>query len=103
MALTTAADLRTLSSHSFILAYQANSQKFIDLGKVVYQTLSTHGGHVPTQAAMEAPLALALQGATFFQKLCASRHFALPKFYLTYASALARYTLDNEWGVIIIP
>ena len=103
MALTTAADLITLRSHSFILAYQANSQKFIDLGKDVYKMLSLHGGRVPTQADMEEHLAAALLNVTFFQKLCAARRFSLPKFYPAYALALARYTLDKEWGVVIIP
>lgn len=101
MPLATGADLTTLHSHSFIISYQANRQKFIDLGNIVYHTLSHHGGHVPTQAAMEAPLKAALLNATFFQNLCAAKHFALPKFYPAFASALARYTLDNEWSVNI--
>ena len=101
MPLTTATDLRTLHSHSFIISYQANRQKFIDLGKIVYQTLSKHGGHVVTQAAMEAPLKAALLNALFFQKICAAKYFALPKFYPAFASSLARHTLDNEWSVNI--
>ena len=98
MPLTTAANLTTLHSHSFITSYQANHQKFVALGKIVYQTLFQHGGHVPTQAAMEAALEAALLNAIFFKKLCAAKPFALPKFYPAFASALARYTLDNEWN-----
>lgn len=100
MTLTTAADMATLSSRSFLTDYASNQAKFIALGKHVYQSLAAKGP-APAKADMETPLDVFLQGATFFNTLCASKRYANPIFYPTFSLALARYTLDQEWGINI--
>ena len=103
MAFTTATDLQTLKSRSFLTDYMKNRTKFIEVGKIVYQALLNHGGTVPAEADMERPLAVALQSTTLFNTLCAAKPHANPVFYPTFAYALARYILDDSWNEISTP
>lgn len=103
MALTTAADLVTLSSRSFLTDYTANKTEFVEVGKIVYQALSTHGGNAPVPVAMETPLAVALQCMTLFRALCTAKLHANPVHYPTFATALVRYMLDNDWSDVSSP
>ena len=104
MALTTAADLLTLSSRSFLTDYTTNKNLFIAVGKIVYQTLLTFGGNPgPTPVDMEQPLEVALRSTSVFKTVCAAKLHANPVFYPIFARALARYMMDNDWGDIITP
>ena len=103
MALTTATDLITLNSRSFLTDYTNNKQQFVGVGKIVYQALQTHGGSAPAQTNLEQPLGVALQSATVFKTVCAAKPHANPVFYSTYAFALARYMIDNNWSDITAP
>ena len=100
MAFTTATDLQTLKSRSFLTDYMNNRSKFVKVGEIVYQNLLKHGGTIPVASDMERPLALALQGTTLFSTLCAAKPHARPAFYPIFAEALARYMLDDAWGAI---
>jgi hypothetical protein len=103
MALTTATDLVTLSSRSFLTDYANNKQAFVGVGKIVYQALQTHGGSAPGQTNLEQPLGVALQSATVFKTVCHAKPHASQVFYPTYAFALARYMIDNDWSDITTP
>ena len=103
MALTTAVDLNTLRTRSFLTDYVANQAAFVEVGKIVYQALSDYEGSAPEAVYMKDSLAVALQCTTLFKTLCAAKLHANPIFYPTFAVALARYMLDNDWGNVISP
>lgn len=104
MALTTAQDLLTLSSWNWLRDYSKNRQAFIDIGKIVYQSLTAYSPSYPSGPnVLEPPLTAALRVANIFRILCQSRPFARPSLYPCFASALARYILDNEWAEITHP
>ena len=102
MAFTTQ-DRLTLQTRSFLKDYGNNNSQFIEVGKIVYQTLLTYGGTAPVASDVERPLAIALQSTTLFKTLCAAKPHANPKFYPAFAEALARYMLYDAWHVIRTP
>lgn len=103
MALTTPTDLITLSSRNFLVDYAANRLDFVAAGKIVYQNLLTHGGIAPAPADVENPLGVFIQGLAVFNVICAAKQYLNPAFYPTFAFALARYIIDNEWNDITAP
>ena len=106
MPLTTAVDLANLHSWSWIRDYtrRRNKTAFIQVGKIVYQTLVSHGGSPPTGPnVVEQPLTTALRVSNVFKILCSTKAHANPALYPTFASLLAKYILDNEWHEIIRP
>jgi hypothetical protein len=80
-----------------------NKQRFVGVGKIVYQALLTYGQSTPGQVDVEKPLGVALQSAAVFKVVCAAKRHANPVFYPTFASALARYIIDNDWSDITSP
>jgi hypothetical protein len=104
VGLTTALDLATLSSLNWLIDYANNKTAFNAVGKVVYQVLMSHSGSAPTGPHMlEQPLMVALQVNNTFKAVCASKAHINPIMYPTFALALARYILDNEWTDITSP
>ena len=103
MALTTALDWNRLNDRSFLTDYTAYKTELVDVGKLLYQALSPHGGSAPTAVDMEGPLAAALENATIFRKICAAKLHAHPMHYPAFAESLARYMLDNDWNDISSP
>ena len=106
MPLTSALDLATLNSWSWIRDYAKTRNKtaFIQLGKIVYQVLVNHGGSPPSGPSdVEQSLVAALRISNVFKILCGAKPHANPALYPTFASALARYILDSAWHVIIQP
>lgn len=106
MPLTTAMDLAILSSWNWVRDYARTRNKtaFIQVGKIVYQTLTPHGGSPPSGPnAVEQPLSTALRVANIFKILCQAKPHANPTFYPIFAESLTRYILDNEWNEIIKP
>lgn len=103
MALTTAADMTTLSSRSFLTDYANNRTGFVEVGKIVYRALLTHGGSAPAAADMQDPVHVALQSTNIFRIVCAGKSHLNPMYYPTCALGLARYMLDNDWSDVSSP
>lgn len=100
MALATSQDIALLSRWSFISAYQKNRQALRAVGVMVCKGLTAAGGTLGGPTNVEQPLAVALLGSAVFQSLCLSKRHASPALHYTFALALARYMLDNDWGVL---
>lgn len=104
MPLTTSVDIAILKSWNLHRDYLNNKQTFIDVGRIVYQTLTKHSVAAPHGPhEMEDPLLYALIAYSPFKILCHSKRHASPTFHIAFARALARYMLDNEWSNIIAP
>jgi hypothetical protein len=99
----TAYDESVLKSRNFLTDYANNKEQFVEVGKLVYRTLLTHGGNSPSQTDMERPLGIALQSANIFKAICGGKLHAPPMFYPTFAFALARYIIATAWSDIINP
>lgn len=104
MALTTANDLAMLTGWNLLTNYRKNKQSFVNVGKIVYQALNAYSANPPSGPNdVELPLTKALQSANVFKTVCAAKHHARSSYYPTFASALARHMLDNEWTDITQP
>lgn len=100
MALITPTDMLILQQWSFISAYQKNRQALRDVGITVCKNLASLGVAANGPSDIERPLAVALLASAVFQSLCLSKMHASPVLHHTFALAMARYMLDNDWAVL---
>jgi hypothetical protein len=106
MPLTTATESQMLSSWNWLTDYnrRRNRDAFIQVAKIVYQTLTQHGGGPPNGPhSLEQCLVAALLVLNVFKILCRRKSHANPALYQVFALALTHYILDNEWQTIIQP
>jgi hypothetical protein len=105
VALLTSQDLAVLNGWDLLRAYKNNRAAFLSVGKLAYQGLVGVGMGLPPPGPREVEplLTTALQTARFFKAICYSRKYASPSLHPTFALALARYMLDNEWADISSP
>jgi hypothetical protein len=96
-------DYSVLSSRNFLTDYAQNKTRFVEAGKIVYQTLLTHGSTAPTPIDLERPFGVALQTTTIFKTICRAKPHAPQKFYPTFAFALSRYIITLDWTDVIKP
>ena len=110
MALCTAYDIAVLTTWNVLRDYNRNRAAFIAIGKASYWTLLRHGGPtVAVPSTLERPLQAALEAASLFKTICATKWHAAPNptlpsnLHAAWSLALARYILDNEWARLIAP
>lgn len=98
------ADLANLSSRGLIGAFQKNDTKFVEVGKISYQSLSAALGALskppPDCAGMEAPLAVALALTKLFRDVMKKYDPFTAEGsdeFIDLSEALARYMLHHHW------
>jgi hypothetical protein len=100
MALATSQDIDLLRRWSFISAYQKNKPALRAVCVMVFKNLTSIGVTPNGPSDMERPLTVALLGSAVFKSLCLSKMHANPILHPTFAVAMARYMLDNDWAVL---
>lgn len=101
MALLTNQDHQTLSSWNFLTDYRNNRADLLDIARSVFRTVKLIYNSTPLVVDCEDALTASLLGTSLFTDILKRKRHAGPHLYPAFASAMARYLLDNDWSDII--
>lgn len=91
--------MNALRAINMLSTYLKHKTDFDNLGKLIYQNLSTNSNNV-TQDHMLDPFAVEILANKKFYNVMKSSMHLMPKFYQDRAVEFSRYILYSSWTII---